>query len=122
MTTPQFTDHYLAGAIGPRRLRNGTDSDLETGELRERGIGKLLISGVEFREAPLVEDNSSSMNEISRNVYTGDIAHLTTSRDAFYGPPDGHGRDPLPYIRIFDAELGAWTVELWCRECPVRWR
>jgi hypothetical protein len=99
---PLYTEYYRAGANGPKRLRDGMESNLETGEVTENKIGFTLVNGIQVLEGPFIEDNDSKIQEFHRSTYTGEFFHFTVPQDGFTGHPV-NGVKPLPWIRVFSA-------------------
>lgn len=108
--SPQFRDFRLAGEKGPQLLRNGTLFDDHTGSLRDGTTHEpVSLLGVEICEAPYIQMNDNSIENISMPIYTGEFMHCTTRQNSYFGEPEFEGHEPLPYWRIFDIEEDDWS-------------
>jgi hypothetical protein len=107
MRSQLHTEYYKSGPSGPKRLRSGVDSDLETGEVKE-GSSFMLLNGVQVFEGPTIEDLDNAVQEFNRETYTGDFIHFTTPQDGHHGIGDS-GEPALPWIRAFSASDDQWT-------------
>lgn len=98
-STPGHTHYYLAGDIGPKRVRNGQLSDVDTGLVKDGDDKPLVMAGVEVKEAPFVVHFDTSAELMSRSVFTGDWFLFSPPENAYFG-----SKGTLPWADAFSPE------------------
>lgn len=104
LNSPSYTQYWLAGDVGPKRVKNGSSSDIDTGVIIDGDKSVLELSGVEVREAPMVTNFDTSVEEMSRMVYTGEFFNFSPPSNCHFG-----GDDVLPWAEMFSPEKDCRT-------------
>lgn len=106
------TEYWLAGAIGPKRVKNGQPSDVDTGRVIDGDGSVLKLSGVEIREAPMVTNFDTSVDQMSRRVFLGGIEIFSPPSMATFGGDHTSGKsygNGLPWCKRYSAEKDSHT-------------
>lgn len=107
-------DYYLAGSVGPKRIKNGQPSDIDTGRIIDGDGTVLKKDGVEIREAPMVTNFDTSVEQMSRNLYVGSYELFSPPSTAVFGGGSNGGSgksygDGLPWCKRYSPEKDSFT-------------
>ncbi len=104
-SNPLYMEYYRAGQSGPKRIRAGFESDLDSGDLNDGNSGPMLVNGIRLMEGPAIDTNSGYTHLFSRVVYTGEFMNFTTPQDSYLGTV---GSSALPMVKVFSAKEDDW--------------
>ena len=105
------TQYWLAGSIGPKRIKNGQPSDVDTGMVLDGDGTVLKKDGVEIREAPMVSNFDTSVDQMSRRVYLGGIELFSPPSMASFGAKNGKGYgNGLPWCKRYSPEKDTHSI------------